>query len=659
MGLTLAASVGSASAQSTPRPKRTRDPFQLTHYDGYLEFEAREREHNQTSKVGTGETRSKERILEESIRLQVDGFAYHPNLLEFTLGGLFGMRQFAFEDSFGGRERSSRESGPVTEFDLEGSFFKKKDYPGRVFARRYRALEARPFLSSLENTTTNYGLVWQYIHDKMPTNIQLNRTEVDLQPLTDDEEPGHQENSNVRFETAYNISDHNAFSLLYNRQSVTEEPFALAYDSDELTLGHRWNFGRNHRHVLESEFNGFDQRGTFNIERFRWRETLRLMHTETLRSWYRFEAIDRTQGGLLGIPAIEEESYLLTGTVEHQLYESLASQLTAFAQRQEFALGPQIDRAGVLGSLSYRKSNPWGTLSASYRPRYQSEDRKGLERSFEIFRARQTFRDPEPLTLNNLNIDTSSIRITAEDQITVYHVGRDYRLRQFEDRVEVWRVATGRILDGQTVLVDYVYSSGDSFTLDTVGQNLQVRQDFDFGLSPYYRLRWQDQTVSPETTTGIRPDDITAQIVGAEFERWKLRLTAEIEDHESTINPFEAIRLGAGYRRQVTQTATAVVKARWSDVTHSLPEERETTFFTLEGRYRQAITSRLSFESSARYRHLDDTIGGTDEGIDVDLALEWKLRETEIRVSYQFGQFEDDFAENDHSVFYLQVRRHF
>ena len=313
----------------------------------------------------------------------------------------------------------------------------------------------------------------------------------------------------------------------------------------------------------------------------------------------------------------------------------------------------------MLGSLSYRKSNPWGTLSASYRPRYQSEDRKGLERSFEIFRARQTFRDPEPLTLNNLNIDTSSIRITAEDQITVYHVGRDYRLRQFEDRVEVWRVATGRILDGQTVLVDYVYSSGDSFTLDTVGQNLQVRQDFDFGLSPYYRLRWQDQTVSPETTTGIRPDDITAQIVGAEFERWKLRLTAEIEDHESTINPFEAIRLGAGYRRQVTQTATAVVKARWSDVTHSLPEERETTFFTLEGRYRQAITSRLSFESSARYRHLDDTIGGTDEGIDVDLALEWKLRETEIRVSYQFGQFEDDFAENDHSVFYLQVRRHF
>jgi hypothetical protein len=158
---------------------------------------------------------------------------------------------------------------------------------------------------------------------------------------------------------------------------------------------------------------------------------------------------------------------------------------------------------------------------------------------------------------------------------------------------------------------------------------------------------------------GVTPDDITAHIVGVEFRRWSLRLAAEYEDHDSTITPFEAVRLTADYTHRFKFGATGNVKARWSDVSYKPPVERDTRFFTIEGRYRHPIIRGLTVEGAVLYRNEEDSLSGPDEGVDVDLSLEWLIRETELRVTYEFGQFEDDFAKNDYSTLFVQVRRRF
>ena len=647
------------SGQTAPSQEAGVGGLHLTDIGGYFEFVLRQKEDEQKSKVGAGNTRSEETIFQENFKLELDGYVYHPNFLEFTLGGLYGLRQHDFEDQFDGRRRTSGDDGDVIEFDFTGNFFKHKPYPGTIFARRYQAIDPRPFQSSLLTTTTDYGFTWQYVSEKMPTNVQFSQTEIELDPLGDEEETGRYENTRFRLETAYNFTENNALSFLYTRESRSEEPFVIEWDADEFTLGHRLNFGEAHRQRLDSEINYYDQRGTFEIERFRWRELLRLEHTDSLRSWYQFEALDRTQGSLQGVPPIQEDTFTLSGTVEHELYESLVSQLTGYVQSQEFDMGPQIDRYGVQASFDYRKTNPWGVFHANYAPRFLREDRSGGERDFEVFRQAQTFRDPDPIVLTNLNIEISSIQVTSEDTLTVYQPGRDYRVEEFEDRVELHRVPTGRILDGQTVLVSYVFSSGSNYTLDTVGQDFGVRQEFDFGLSPYYRLRWQEQEISPEDATGAIPDDITAHIIGAEFERWGFRVGAEYEDHDSTVSPFEATRLFGEYTYRFESGPTASVKARWTDATYTLPRERDTEFFWLEGRYRHPITERLTVEASARYRTLEDSLSGDDEGVDFDLSLEWFIRQTEVRITYEQGSFEDNFSESDNSSLYVQVKRRF
>ncbi|UCF34238.1 MAG: hypothetical protein JSV78_02830, partial [Phycisphaerales bacterium] len=511
---------------------------------------------------------------------------YHPNLLDFSLGTLLGLTQQEFEEDFSGRKRSSRDEGPIVEFDFTGRFLQRKEYPGTVTASRRQALEPRPFQSSLETTTTNYGVLWQYISSTNPTSFQFNHTDTLLDPLDDLEEDGRQKSTLYRFETAHRFNDHNILSLIYMHDTNEERPFELDYDSDEVTLSHRLDFGDNYRHRLDSEVNYFDQRGTFDIERQRWRETLRLNHTESLRSWYQFELLDRTQGSLSGVPPIEEDSVFLSGTVEHKLYESLVSQFTAFYQDQDFEGGPEIDRYGLIASFDYRKKNPWGVLLANYAYRYQNEDRSGGLRLIEVVDERRTFQDPEPIVLANENIEPSSIFITAENRVTVYLQGRDYRVDAFSDRVEIRRVPTGRIPDGTTVLIDYVFQSGGDFELTTTTHNFGIRQNFDFGLTPYYRLRYQDQDLSPASVTGVTPNDITANIFGLEFELDPWRFVAEYEDHESTINPFEALRLTADFTRRFDFGATTSLKARWSDVSYQPPNRRDTRFFSAEGLYR-------------------------------------------------------------------------
>jgi len=648
-----------ASCGTGARTDRRIKSAQITDIEGYVEVIARSRENEMRSKVSTADTRYAEVIFEETLGLKLDGYAYHPELVEYSLAGVLGLLQFDFERTTNEQTFANKANGDLREFDLNARFFKKKKYPGTIHARRYEALEGRPFLSSLRTTTDSRGLLWQYVSEKTPTSIQFDRTDVLIDPLSDDEENGRQENTTFRFETAYKFADYNTLSFTYDRKSVREEPFAFHYDSDEIQFTHNLDFGDRKQHSLDSQVDYLDQRGTFNIERFRWREVLEFKNTENLRTLLQTEFQDRMQGGTVGLDPFSEKSYYLSGTLEHELYGSLISQLFAWIQTQQFDSGPQIDHSGGQVSFDYRKKNRWGKLLADYRARLQREERRGGDRDVEAFEERRTFTDPDPVILQVQNIQPGSIRITDVARLTLYQSGSDYRLTTFADRIEIERVPTGRIADGETVLVSYVFSLESDFELDSFSQQFGIRQNFDMGLSPYYHLRTQEQTLSPPTAQGGIEDDITAHTLGLEY-RWKgLRLSAEYEDHESTINPFSAVRLTGDYRHRFKTGATGSVRARWTDMSRRPPQERDTEFFTLEGRYRHPILKGLVVEGMVLYRHEEDSLSGNDDGLDLDLSLEWLIRQTELRMTFEYGQFEDDFAESDNMALFFQLRRKF
>ncbi|MBI5863119.1 MAG: hypothetical protein HZB38_01135 [Planctomycetes bacterium] len=638
---------------------------------GYLDLSGRWWYQSQESKVGAEDSSWRERFFQESLTLETKGSIYHPNLVEFAANGTFGLLQYESQEVTNGLHSNGGQDGTLWGFDVSANILKQKQYPGFVYARRAETIEPRIFQSSVRTTTTAYGIQWQYLSPTMPTRLRIDWIDVMLEPFSQTREGGERKNLTGRFDTAWKFSEHNVLSLTYEHQSVdewsglpsessdTSAQTTNNYESDDVLLAHRYDFGEKHEQSLTSELNWFEQAGDLDTLRKRWRETLRLKHSEELRSWYDLEYLDQSRGGLAGTESVDERSWRASGAVEHRLYESLVTQLNAFGQRQEFNLGADLDRYGGEARFDYNKKTPWGTLLASYSGRMEKQTSRGGAFIIAIREEAHTFRDPDPITLANTNVETSTLVVRAQDRITFYQRDRDFRLRINGDRLELERIPTGRIADGQTIIIDYTYSTGGDYDLDTTSQNAQLRHNFDFGLAPYYQWRWQDQTISPADAEGAAPEDIDAQIVGVEGNWGGLQASAEYEDHFSSINPFTGKRLQAGYTHRFRFDGAGTVRAAWTEMDYAAPRNQNVEFLTLEARYRQQIGDRFSVEGGVLYRKVNDTLRGPQHGIDANAALLWKFRGIELGINGEFKQFDDDFARSDSTRVMVQLRRRF
>jgi hypothetical protein len=630
----------------------------ISDWDGFLEFQMKQQRQDRDQQSGALESDFKERVYRERIGLSTDGYVYHPHPLDFTVSGLFGLVQQDFDSDATTAENRGDDDGRSLEFDLSADILKEKKYPTTIFGRRYEALEPRPYFTSEVRTTTEYGLLWRYLSEKMPTSFQVNHSDVDFDPLGDSEISREQRNDQLRFDTGYIFSSENSLSLTAERRMVEEDPFNIDYDVDEVRLTHKFIFGAEGQHRLDSDLYLYDQEGTTDLERTQLREVLNLKHWDTLKSWYLIDWTDRTQGNVSGGPDLQEESNLFSGTLAHSLYESLISRAGGYYQIQDFRGGTDIDQYEISTDFQYRKLNSLGVLTANLGLKRQQIDQRGSGQIISVIDEAHTFNDPLPIILSQPNIILGSIVITNQAGTLTYLPFVDYTVSSFGNRVEIFRVPTGLIANGQTVLIDYDFTA-ESFKLNTQNRRFGIRQNFGFGLSPYYRIHWQNQFTSPSDTTATEPEDITSHLFGLEYMIDSFRASAEYENRNSTTTPYESVRVSGYYSHQFDFGATGGLNARWMDIDYESPNEREATFFTVGGDYRHPIGRYLSVEGAVRYLDNSDTINGDDNGIDVDMSLEWIYRQTEIRITYEHGRFENDFSKNDSSVLYLQIKRSF
>jgi hypothetical protein len=330
-----------------------------------------------------------------------------------------------------------------------------------------------------------------------------------------------------------------------------------------------------------------------------------------------------------------------------------------FLNSEYYDSGATLDRYGGRLSFDYRKLNPWGVLNADYSFDYELNERSGFDQTVQVIDRPGTFVDPNPIVLSDQNLVIDSIRITDQTGLTIFRNVLDYMIVTFASRVEIHRVPTGLIPNGQAVLIDFEIHNVGDFQLTSLAHRFGIRQNFHFGLAPYYRFIWQDNTVTGEDPSVAIEEDIRAHILGVEFVRDSFRAMAEYEDHWSSVSPFEQYQVGASYSHRFDFGGLARASARWTNTVWEPPTPRERTFLILAGGYQHQITRQLSFESELRYIQEDDTVGGAEDGFDLDLALEWLIRQTEFRLAYEIGRFQNDFVETDSSMLYVQLKRNF
>lgn len=625
---------------------------------GFVELKTRIRDEERRPKDDRETEYEKETIFWENVQLEADGFIYHPNLIEFSASGLFGLVQSSFDTSVGGRQQKNSDNGTTLEYDLSADIIAQSKYPLHLFTRRLQELVPRPFSASQEQTTTESGLIWSYLDEIWPANLQVVTSELDIDPIGDFDRPRNKQTDVVHLDVGHKFSDRHRIRLDYEHQTVKESPFDINYDIDELRLMDVFEFGANKEHRLETSLSTYDQRGTFELQRRELRGALRLTHSDTLRSWYQVEVSDRTQGGIDG-GDVKDRTYYVEGNVEHRLYESLVTQVGGLYELQDLGDDGEASRYGLYTTLDYRKKNPWGVLAANYTIEQQRSQRNGEDRVILVIDQRRTFVDPDPIVLSDPQIDKDSIVITDLTGLQVYKEDIDYRLFEFADRIEIHRIPTGDIADGEIVLLDYDIRNVNDITIDTLYQRFGIRQIFDFGLTPYYRYEWQDQTVTGRGTALTQADDVSAHIIGVEYLDRSFRAMVEYENRDSTLAPFEAYSASGGYTHRFANGATGSVGAQWKNTTWFDPIDRERTYFAFDSTYRHSITDSLRLESELRYLNEQDTISGDDQGLGFSLSLEWFYRQLEMRLAFDAGRYDSPFAQTDSAMLTVQVKRRF
>jgi hypothetical protein len=548
-------------------------------------------------------------------------------------------------------------------FDVELGLLRIKPYPGRLFARRYEALEPRPFSPTIRRTSEKFGGEWRYVDSTIPTRVQVDQTTVDYDQIGTNALDYIQRDFIARFETGYNFTQTNFLEFLYEHRKTKQQnklsPVSFEFEVDDLRLGHRLRLGDRSQTRLDSNLNYYNQTGTFKVERAEWTEALNWKILDSLRAWVDMQLMEREQGAFNTPVTVEDTLMRLSGGLEHQLYESLTSTVGGRLETKDFKDGPDLDRYNAYGGIRYRKQNPVGVLEASYRLGYQTIDNTGSDTVIPVFDEPQTFNDPFPVIINGQNIVESSIEITDLTGTTLYTLGLDYTVLKFPSRVEIYRIPTGRINNGQTVLVDYVLEPVPAYRLDQVRQNLLIRHEFDFGLAPYYRLDYQDQTVDPSDLVTPVPNDYDRHFLGLEYSDSKLSGRAEYQRSSGTFDTYDGYALSGSFTQRLGETGRLHLHGIWTRIDYTEPNERRAENLYAGGQYRQELVRHLDLEVTATYRALNDTFLGDSDGVDIKGLLELLYGKTTVRLGCDFSIFDTERVKREWMMLYLQLTREF
>jgi hypothetical protein len=618
--------------------------------DGTIEYD------RETSKTkGAPRSTFQDTVAQEILTLRNPTIhIYDPRLLTLSVEGSFGLFQ----------ERLTETNGQVGDFHygtLVGYDLLLQVLPGeplalRLFANRTQSHlpVARPGASEIE--TENRGGTVEARWLPVPSTLTVRQELIDEESSVDGV-VGRQDETRtyVTYEGFRGFVDAE-LDLRYEFLNLDDHVFpSLSYQSHEGNFGYSLDFGPESAWHWDSRVRGYTRYGgsyqgvaSTNLTTFLVDELLRIDHTDTLQSNYRylFVSTDTSAG--------RADTHTATIGVRHQLYESLLTLGTAENIYQDFEDGYK-EVASTRLDLQYTKRLPWGgRLRANLGGSFSyEEDRFDKPETFvpqEIHFVTTPF--ALPIRLRNAFVITSSIVVTktAKGPLPVgclptpsppipLVAGTDYTVRTVGSITEIVPVPCSTsvvgINPGDTIAVDYRFAVSPDLSFITLGWRADV--DVDYGWIRAYAAYDSSNEQRVSGFAGPFLDDLWIALVGVELRHDGELLTAsalgEVRRYDSTQLAYDTIRF-----------AESVSVGLWGrDLILSLVADQAQDEYRSEDRTSRRVTGRatltylpssdLLVEASVGAQYLDDTLFPTEQVWDAGLRVSWKIRKLEINPS--------------------------
>ena len=609
-----------------------------------------------TDEQGTSgsKRKSKTKVIEERIRLKTEGDIYHPDFFFYTAAVGVGLAQQSIDSD----DVSEKDRESLNEYNIFGQLLRSKSYPTTFHASKSEDLIARQFLGSLRTERKTEGATLLLRSKTSPMTFQYNTSETDQDELTSlATDFFERDDERFRYSLNHEFSESSHMSFDFDRTEVSQRSLGVSQntDTDRYSLLHDLSFGSDEENRLDSLFNYTDQSGSFDYKNWQWEERLRLQHSRDFQTHYdfRFSELER-------VTFKNQETRGRAG-FEHKLYDNMVTTANIFASKTDLDTQGDIKQNGGSVAVNYWKNNPWGILYSTYTASLTKSKQTGGTGTGIVIDESHIFTDPLSITLDRVNIDTSSIVVTDNTGGITYTENDDYTVTEINGRIQLIINTFGalpNISNGQEIYVDYNFFIEPEREEDTTRQNFTIKERFNNGISLYYAHRRQDEDVS-SSLTEISPDEFTVNTIGADYINKGLFLQAEYSDEDSTQIPSTSKMLQGRYSWSVNKDTRASLRVsnQWLDFDE--PDDRDVELFKSGAEIFSRLTDEYSLSARADYRDEDDTRFGSTRGFQFNSEFQYNFRQLSLTAGVEINSLDRRNDTIDGDFLYFRLKRSF
>ncbi len=636
-------------------------PFKLMNWGGNLFLESHYQQDNETrsgSKVKTTDM-----YFREGMDLNLNGYLYHPNLIEWHSGFRLGFSQQ--DVTVGTLDRGT--SGTVLGYDVSALFLKDKPVGGRVWATMSQDLLDRGFARALQYNRSTQGFEVSYRGDIPASLFYEHRLSTEESDSRLDDIDTHF----FRLQAAYEPDQDFVTRGTYEYEDTTETSTFLGntggtiFSQDlpsrrhELSITNRYIFDTDDQpDQVNGQFRLLHREGFFPEDLLQISQQLDMAHTKTLSSFYR---------GTLNYDQLPDQTDMFVGAeagVRKRFYDSLEASVRALGTGRQLSNGQETELGGFV-DLNYVKKTPIGRFSSdlSIGRQYQTEQFDGdvrMVRDEAIFLS-----GISPVTLSQPNVVPGTVLVTDINNAVLYIEGFDYSLRTFGAFTEIVRIPTGGIVDGQTVLVDYsADSSRDAqYTTDTLVWRVRLALDVvPLGIYGEYRLR--DEALISGIDPGSLERDQT-MLGGLDYTIGPAILAAELESRELRLSPgYVAYRFRASASHRINDLTLFNASGSYEHRQYNdqqrfgfTSQESFLDTFELGAALNTKVRSDLLLRFDARYYQ---TQGRQEDSLArLRMGVDWSRGRIDVSLDTWLGYFTQANDEGVSAYIGVKVKRSF
>ena len=498
-----------------------------------------------SSNQGTSRISQRQTDLRFETSLMTHSYVYHPNLLALDFG--LGVVAAWGRTDYDGIASSSRDR--LYNVSAHASMFTDKPARGTVFFDRTHTAPTIDPGEIFNQTNTRYGVTAAVLAPLTPVPMDFALTREHNQGssslrVVDDQigrfqfkaERALPNNGRTQF-------NYNSLRQISGSGSLNLPLSESQQDMKNLSLDTRLRFGTDLPHEINHR-----------IDYSRQEYTHALGSTPVIRDLH----VTLAYNGAINNQVRTFANYQFGRTLQNELatYSDAANAMATWSASKNLNMGAGAHLSdgrsphftshayGVDGSVNYSRDLALGSMQASYNVRYEKRNQTATDTQVAIVGERVALASTTTVALARKLVTSTSVLVQNATRSQTYVEGIDYALSLVGVTTRIQRLLSGNILDGEEVLVDYMFDVGGTYASSQTDQGLYLNWALSRLFSVYARVNSSTPRLdSGQPTSPL--NTVRSRVVGARTDvplSSRIDLVAggmvERENHDETISPY-------------------------------------------------------------------------------------------------------------------------